>query len=300
VGFDIGDREQYWATLDQPYMDQKTFAWRLGAYKRTWEDLNYYDDDEFEFEYDEERLGGYAGIGRKFAPRTKLSWFLTAEWQDVTITPHNGANMSNDMRNRMSRESGKNFTLTGRLTRDNIDEYVDYPKGDVESIILEKGLETLGGEWSYWKYWLEAKYYTPLNFLTNLFERNFTVDDIPPIIAARMMIGDADGELPWAADYTLGGDNTLRGYEDKRFRGDQMFLFNAELRMPVHKSASLVLFYDIGRVWDTRQNEKFDFGDMADAYGVGFRVRTPLGNLRLDFAQGEDESRVHFGFGEMF
>jgi outer membrane protein insertion porin family len=297
IGFDIGDREQYWLTLDQPYMDPKVFSWRMGAYKRSWEDLNYYEDNDYRFEYDEERIGFYAGIGRKFSERSKLSWFLTAEWQDIEITAHDGSPTPQQLE---EMESGKNFTLTGRLTRDNIDEYADYPKGDIESINVEKGLEALGGEWPYWKYWLEAKYYSPLNFLTSLFERNFTVNDIPPIIAARLMAGDSDSYLPWAANYTIGGDNTLRGYEDKRFRGDQMFLMNAELRLPVHKSASFVVFYDTGMAWDTRLGDKFDFGELVDAYGVGFRIRTPLGNLRLDFAQGDDESRVHFGFGEMF
>ncbi|MDR1134020.1 MAG: BamA/TamA family outer membrane protein [Synergistaceae bacterium] len=298
VGFDLGDRKQYWATLDQPYMDQKTFAWRLGVYQRTWDDLGYYDQGAYQFDYDEERTGGYAGIGRKFSPSSKLSWFVTAEWQDIQIDAHSPQPLSPQQREQL--EDGKNFSVTGRLTRDNMDEYSDYPKGDTESINVEKGLEGLGGEWSYWKYWLEAKYYTPLTFLTRLFERNFTVAEIPPILAARFIVGDSSGYLPWAVDYSVGGDNTLRGYEEKRFRGDQMLLLNAEVRFPVHKSASLVFFYDVGRAWDTRYNENFDLGDLMDGYGIGFRVKTPLGNLRLDFAQGDDESRVHFGFGEMF
>jgi outer membrane protein insertion porin family len=298
VGFDIGDREQYWITLEQPYMDQKVYAWRIGAYKRAWENLSYYEDDTYQFDYDEDRIGGYAGFGRKFSERSKLNWFLTAEWQDVEIMPHANAKPTQKQDEEM--ENGKNFMISGRLTRDNMDPYSSYPKGDIESVNAEKGLSGLGGDWDYWKYWFEARYYTPLDFLTSLFERNFTVEDVPPIIAARMIIGDSDGYLPWAVDYTLGGDNTLRGYKEKRFRGDQLFLANAEMRLPVHKSASLVFFYDIGRAWDSYRGEKLDFGDMADGYGIGVRVHTPLGNLRLDFAQGDDESRVHFGFGEMF
>jgi outer membrane protein insertion porin family len=297
IGFDIGDRQQYWVTLDQPYMDQKVFAWRVGVYQRTWKDLNYYEDGTSRFEYDEERLGGYFGFGRKFSEKSKLSWFLTNEWQKIDISHHDGTPTPQQME---KLESGTNYTVTGKLTRDNIDEYSDFPKGDLQSITIEKGLKAVGGDWDYWKYWLEARYYTPLNFLTRMFERNFSVNDIPPIIAARVMVGDSDGYLPWAVDYAIGGDNTLRGYQDKRFRGDQMFLANAELRMPVHKSASLVLFYDLGMAWDKRLGERFDLGELEKGYGVGFRVRTPIGNLRLDFAQGDDESRVHFGFGEMF
>ena len=298
IGFEVGTREQYWFTLEQPFMDPKVFAWRLGAYKRAWDDLSYYQDNEYQFEYDEDRKGAYIGAGRKFSERSKLSWFLTAEWQDVSINPHSNATPTQAQYEEM--QSGENFMLSGVLKRDNMDIYAPFPKGDNETIHLEKGLDFLGGQWSYLKYWLDVRYYAQLGILTEMFERNFTVDDVPPILAMRMMIGDADGYLPWAVDYTLGGDNTLRGYEDKRFRGDQMFLFNGELRLPVHRSVSVVLFYDIGKVWDSRNDEHFDFGDMADAYGLGVRLRTPLGNLRLDFAQGNDESRVHFGFGEMF
>jgi outer membrane protein insertion porin family len=278
-------------------MDHKTFAWRLGAYQRTWDDLGYFTNGVHRFDYDEERTGGYGGFGRKFSPSSKLSWFLTAEWQDIQIDAY-GAQLTQILREQM--EGGKNFSVTGQLARDNMDEYSDYPKGDIESLNVEKGLDALGGEWSYWKYWLEAKYYTPLDFLTRLFERNFTVAEIPPILAARLIVGDSDGYLPWAVDYSVGGDNTLRGYEEKWSRGDQMFLMNAELRFPVHKSASLVFFYDLGKAWDTQNDENFDLGELIDGYGIGFRVKTPLGNLRLDFAQGDDESRVHFGFGEMF
>jgi len=29
-------------------------------------------------------------------------------------------------------------------------------------------------------------------------------------------------------------------------------------------------------------------------------VKTPLGNIRVDYATGDDESQTHIGFGEMF
>lgn len=297
VGFDIGRRKQLWLNLEQPYMDEKVFAWRVGVYRRAWEDLSYYDKNEYQFDYDEDRIGGYIGFGRKFSERSKLSWYLTTEWQKVEIETKNNYVLTPEQIEQT--ESGKNFSVLGRLTRDNMDPYTDYPKGDVESVYVEKGLNALGGTWDYWKYWLEARFYTELNFLSRLFERNFTIDDIPPIIAARIIAGDSNGYLPWAVDYTVGGDNTLRGYKDKYYRGDQIFIGNAELRLPVHKSASLVLFYDIGRAWDKNRDASY-LSDMGRAYGLGVRVRTPIGNLRLDFAQGDEESRFHFGFGEMF
>lgn len=298
IGFELGDREQYWISLDQPYMDSKVFAWRFGAYKRTWEGLSYYDNDVYQYDYDENRKGAYAGFGRKFSERSKMSWFLTTEIQDVNITPQEGVTPTAAQLEEM--QSGRDFRVTGVLQRDNLDPYLPYQKGDVESIHIEKGLDALGGEWSYWKYWFEARYYMSFAFLSDMFERAFLVQDVPPIFAARLIAGDSNGYLPWAVDYTLGGDNTLRGYKDKRYRGDQLFLLNSEIRLPVQKNFSLVFFYDLGKAWDSTKGESFDFSDLATGYGIGVRVKTPLGNLRLDFAQGDVESRVHFGFGEMF
>lgn len=298
IGFELGDREQYWISLEQPYMDSRVFAWRFGAYKRTWDDLSYYDDNVYQFEYDENRKGAYAGFGRKFSERSKLSWYLTTEFQDVVISPHENAEPTPQQREEM--QSGKDFRMTGVLQRDNMDPYLLYPKGDVEAIHIEKGMEALGGDWSYWKYWFEARYYMSFAFLSDIFERAFLIQDVPPIFAARLIAGDSDGYLPWAVDYTLGGDNTLRGYKDKRYRGDQIFLLNTEIRLPVQKNVSLVFFYDAGKAWDTTKGEDFDLGDLAKGYGIGVRVKTPIGNLRVDYAQGDDESRVHFGFGEMF
>ena len=106
------------------------------------------------------------------------------------------------------------------------------------------------------------------------------------------------GDVPYEERYTIGGDTTLRGYDDDRYRGEDMMLGNFELRIPMEKAFSFVVFYDIGRAWS--KNENISWGsDMGSAPGFGVRLNTPLGNLRLDYASGEDD-KFHFGFGELF
>lgn len=78
-----------------------------------------------------------------------------------------------------------------------------------------------------------------------------------------------------------------------------MFLGNVELRIPIDENFSIVAFYDIGNAWNKNTGAGFDLNDLEDSPGIGVRVKTPLGNIRVDVAKG-DETQFHFGFGEMF
>jgi outer membrane protein insertion porin family len=181
-----------------------------------------------------------------------------------------------------------------------IDPYLSYPKGEVQSLNVEQGFfspdDPSLGEMNYTKYWIEARYYWPLyNLFQDLLDRQIGTEDNPVLVAARVRVGFSSGELPWSEQYFLGGSRTLRGYRDNLFSGSEMALGNVELRVPIQESISIVAFYDIGMASDGSV-----FSDLVSGYGFGVRVRTPMGNMRLDFAEGEYETRTHFGFGEMF
>ena len=121
-------------------------------------------------------------------------------------------------------------------------------------------------------------------------------DENPLLFAARLRIGSSTSdELPAFARYSLGGMNSLRGYNSRSFEGSNFYLGNFELRVPVANALSVVGFYDIGNA-----DETMDWSNHHDDYGLGLRVKTPFGNLRVDYAKGEDENRTYFGFGEMF
>ena len=187
------------------------------------------------------------------------------------------------------------------LRRLNLDEYLPYSKGDVETLNLQYGKASVADtDYNYMKYWLETRVYLPVDkLLKNFFETTFNTNtDKPVMFAARFMIGSSANDVPYEELYTIGGDTTLRGYDDDRYHGEKMMLGNLELRIPMQKVFSLVAFYDFGRAW--RETEDVSFGsDMGSAPGVGIRLNTPLGNLRLDYASGE-EGKFHFGFGELF
>ena len=328
VGFELGDREEYWLTIEQPYMSSKIFAWRVGVYKRAWDDIYYYENDREYLEYDRDRTGAFFGFGKKFAETSKYNWYLLFDWHNTKNDnmrptgefdrdfPNDGLvhqpfpdrdPMTRDEKLRRIREEelgeGDYYSATATFRRFNLDEYLPYQKGDIESINVQVGTADVEGiSYDYVKYWFEGRFYYPIgNFLKDIFETSFLdgVDGKPVILAARIIGGMSSGDVPYDELYEVGGDTTLRGYDDDYYHGRKMVLGNFELRIPVQKMFSLVFFYDIGKAWDSGRSYAYSDEEWGDSPGVGIRLNTPLGNLRLDYASG-DEDRFVFGFGELF
>ena len=302
VAFETGDREQYWITYREPYMDQEYYSWRVGFYKRDWEDVEDNFEGETRYEYDEERTGFYAGMGKKFRNDEKLSWYATLDWHNIdlsNIRDRSGNVIPLDEFVDREERAGDTYSITGTLSYNNRTKYIAYPEGEVYSLSIEQGLfksDYGGDDMNYTKYWVEGRFYRPLReFLGGFVDLDIGSEEDPVIFASRVRYGSSSGSVPWSEQYELGGDTTLRGYEDDEFRGDEMVLGNFELRLPVQESFSLVFFYDVGYASDD-----FSFSDVKDSVGFGIRVRTPLGNLRLDVAEGDYETYTHFGFGELF
>lgn len=118
--------------------------------------------------------------------------------------------------------------------------------------------------------------------------------------ALNLGAGYASGNMPLSQRFTMGGSDTLRGYEDDQFRGNSMLKATLEYRFPIVKKVQGVLFTDNGYAWDKRHEDAFDMGLIKSSYGVGLRINSPLGPVKLDYGYGEDGGKFHFSFGGQF
>lgn len=125
-------------------------------------------------------------------------------------------------------------------------------------------------------------------------------------LAMRLRAGVATGEIPFFEQFFVGGAESIRGYREDRFWGDRMLMASVELRKPIAQSIAGVLFADYGDAWaggnqvnvtQLPQSQTFEghFG-----FGIGMRVNTPIGHLRLDYGIGDEGSRTHFSMGQAF
>lgn len=136
--------------------------------------------------------------------------------------------------------------------------------------------------------------------------RKLTPQDKRVTLAFRLRAGISSGKLPFFEQFFVGGAESLRGYQEDRFWGDNMLLTSVELRKPIAQSISGVLFLDYGGAW--AGNPEFFITQLPQSQtfqgnvgtGVGIRVNTPIGHLRLDYGIGSEGGRTHFSMGQAF
>ncbi|MEL7350464.1 MAG: BamA/TamA family outer membrane protein [Cyanobacteria bacterium J06560_5] len=142
--------------------------------------------------------------------------------------------------------------------------------------------------------------YIPVNF--------FNSDRGGETFALNLQGGTVIGDLPPYEAFSLGGGNSVRGFEEGAVGAGRSFLLGTvEYRFPLFSEfLNGALFADYGTDLGTGDSVPGDPAGVRGkpgngfGYGAGVRVQTPLGALRLDYGLSDEGSRFHFGFGERF
>ena len=183
----------------------------------------------------------------------------------------------------------ENFGVTRSITfgrvLDSRDNVYDPHEGKRISYSIEHA-GFMGGDFDFTKFTADYRYYYRAGGES--------------VWALNLGAGYADGDMPLSQRFSMGGSDTLRGYEDDQFRGNSMLKATLEYRFPIVKKVQGVLFTDNGYAWDNRFQDDFDFGLIKNSFGVGLRINSPLGPVKLDYGYGDDGGKFHFSFGGQF
>ncbi|HET8875641.1 MAG TPA: BamA/TamA family outer membrane protein, partial [Casimicrobiaceae bacterium] len=123
--------------------------------------------------------------------------------------------------------------------------------------------------------------------------------------AGAVIAGDRV-DIPSELLFRTGGDTSVRGYAFESLglkQGDVVLpvryytVTSVEVTRWINDALGIATFVDAGNAFD----EASDF-HLAVGYGIGARVKTPIGPFRLDVAYGEQsrQVRLHFSVGVAF
>ncbi|SUP42499.1 BamA/OMP85 family outer membrane protein [Veillonella criceti] len=237
------------------------------------------------WKFDEDEMSGYnysAGGG----PGHDGSY----QWDNAKINS-DGQREELDFagKNYIDNNFGRTNSVTWQKVYDSRDNIYDPKRGQRLSGTVQWAGHGLGGDFDYYKFTGEYRSYKQIG-------KN-------QVLAFRGRIGWAQGDVPFSALYTLGGADTLRGFEDDQFRGKKMYNATLEYRVPIFNKVTGVLFTDMGDAWDAPTISSTWYDDDKSfniSVGAGVRITTPIGPIRLDYGVSKDDKKFHFSFGGQF
>ena len=179
------------------------------------------------------------------------------------------------------------YTISLGLTRDTRDRRINPTKGSLFTLSTEQSIPIGVGEVSLNR--LKANYikYLPVNFVGKVDAE--TNPELAEMIAINLQAGTILGDFPPAESFILGGLDSVRGYNTGDISSSRSYILGSvEYRFPILQWLGGVAFTDFGSDLGTANNVLGKPAIIRDkpgsgfGYGVGVRVKSPIGIIRGD------------------
>ena len=253
------------------------------------------------YSYDERRRGGAVRLGKEFTDLVRAD--LMYRLENIKIS-----NVPDDASLALRNEVGENTisSLFLGIKRDSRDNIYNPSKGLVLFASGEVAGGPLGQDKDFYKVSGTFDYYKTI--LSKL------LCEIKVVAVGADTFSDTD-VLPIYERFYAGGTNTIRGFKERAVGpkdisgepvgGESALYGTCELTYPLFKLAKVAVFSDFGNVWE--KLGEFLSGGIKYSVGVGVRVKTPIGPVKLDYGyplkidpDEEKEGRFHFSMSRGF
>ena len=244
--------------------------------------------------FDVDRTGASLSLGRAVGEFARISAAYRYEVLDIS-------NLSANASELLQQSQGKSTTssVTPSIVRDSRDNVFNPSEGSVNSFEIQ--LAGLGGDNRYYRAVGNSTWYFALPA------------EMTGFVRGRFGFGDGFGDkvLPASERFFLGGVTTIRGFEfrdigpkddaNNPLGGTSFAQFNLEIGRSLGSVLRVVAFVDVGNAYGS--DNDFDIGDLRRSAGLGIRIVTPIGPIRLDYGfkldkkPGESAGRLGFLLG---
>ena len=257
------------------------------------------------------RTGGGITFGRPipgdpFKPR---EWSLSTGFQyqrvevrnsDGDIVPRSRVEDGNELLAVSDDGTDDLFTLRFGANRDRRNNPLQPTKGSVLRLGTEQTIPIGSGSILFNRLRGNYSQYFPINIIR--------FSDGPETLAFNVQAGTILGDVPPYESFILGGSNSVRGFGDGEVgSGRSYFQATAEYRFPIFKIVGGALFFDYGTTLGSddavpgRPSVVRGLPGAGYGYGLGVRIQSPLGPIRVDYAINDDGgNEIQFGIGEKF
>lgn len=246
------------------------------------------------------------GGGISFSRPLQNGWSASTglQYQHVTLRDADG-----DLSPRDEKGNDLSFSGTGRddlltlqfgMVNDRRDSPIRPTQGSLLRFGVEQSVPVGTGSIFFNRLRGSYSFYVPVKYV------NFAKG--PQTLAFNVQAGTVIGDLPPYEAFSLGGLNSVRGYDEGEVGSGRSFAqASAEYRFPLFSILGGALFVDFASDLGTGDSVPGDPAGIRGkpgwglGYGAGVRIQSPLGAIRIDYGlNNEGDSRVHFGIGERF
>lgn len=257
------------------------------------------------------RTGGGISFSRPLPsdPFKRREWTLSTgfQYQRVQVKNDDGdvtpvARQEDGGENLAFSDSGEDdlFTLRFGATRDRRNNTLQPTQGSILRLSTEQTVPIGSGTILFNRVRANYSQYFPLDLIG--------FSDGPESLAFNVQAGTIVGDLPPYEAFILGGSNSVRGFGDGEVgSGKSYFQATAEYRFPIFRIVGGALFFDYGTTLGSASDvpgepsEVRGLPNSGYGYGLGVRIQSPLGPIRVDYAINDDGgNEVQFGIGEKF
>lgn len=193
-------------------------------------------------------------------------------------------------------DGGRTFMIGGGIIWEARDNEFRPSSGNYLNTSFEAGNKLWGSSFNNSVFKLDARQYLSFFLLKHV------------TFASRIQFSHTNGQTPyWKLSY-VGDEETLRGFEARRFLDDNAVVLNTELRTWLLDVESIkaqfggTLFFDTGRTFPNGMSFDRVTSDLKYSFGFGGLASffTPDFIIRGDFGFSEEGVGVYFSTGFMF
>jgi len=185
-----------------------------------------------------------------------------------------------------------------RFSRRQYNDLIRPTKGYRFALETRGTAQILGSDTNFLQFLVNGDAMIPLPFRFSLLMR----------IEGGTTLADSLEDLPPSVRFFAGGDRSVRGYAYQSLGpkdafgdvtgGKHLLVGSIELEKAIAKIFGVAAFYDVGNAFNS-----FGHMNLQQGVGLGIRIYTPVGPIRLDLARQvgvkDPDFRIHFtvGFG---